>query len=67
LLKISARFIFLKSCAVNNKLHSFALDLLVIYSSVCEKVLRPKKHEIGGSGEDGLVATMIVAALDDGS
>jgi hypothetical protein len=29
----------------------------------------PKKHEIGGGGgggEDGLVAKMIVAALDDG-
>jgi hypothetical protein len=28
----------------------------------------PKKHKIGGSGggKEGLVATMIVAALDDG-
>jgi hypothetical protein len=25
----------------------------------------PKKHTIGGGGKDGLVAIMIVAALDD--
>ncbi len=42
---------------------------MVTNSSVCEKVLRPKSTRLAaaavGGGEDGLVATMIVAALDD--
>jgi hypothetical protein len=46
LLKILITPLFHKSCALNNKLHSFAFYLLVTDSSACEKVLRPKSTRL---------------------